>query len=105
MGLKPKEYRRLRRAEAPTILYQMLFYITFLLPTVRVPDVDCVDFCMGHGHIKEHFDQEFRALGYEIADDNVRKNALTSQRFITMILYGMRLCSHGWSHCGTACSS
>ena len=105
MGLTGKQYRFLRRAEAPIILFQMLFFITGLLPSIRVPDVDCVDFYMGRGHIKECFDVDFRALGYEIADDCVMQNALTLQGLITMILYGMRLCSCGLSHWGTVCSS
>ena len=73
LGISAKEYRGLRRAEAPCILYQILFYITSLLPSVRKPDVQLVDFYMGRGHIKEEAERRgFRALGYEVLDDAER---------------------------------
>ena len=106
LGISAKEYRGLRRAEAPCILYQILFYITSLLPSVRNPDVQLVDFYMGRGHIKEEAERRgFRALGYEVLDDAVLQNACTLQGLITMVLYCMRLGRNGVSHWGTVCSS
>ena len=106
LGLSAKEYRKLRRVEAPCILYQVLFFITSLLPSVRDPDITWLDMYMGRGHIKDEAERRgFQALGFEVLDDAVLQNAMTLQGMITMLLYCMRLGSTGVSHWGTVCSS
>ena len=99
------QIKYLVRVRAPLILWQAFVFMKLTLGPV-CQDLMCLDAFAGVGHVFAQWAQaDMSACTYEMLDDNVNEDILSSQGFLRLLLYCMRLSSEGLAHWGTVCSS
>ena len=106
-GLTSKEWRCLKHQRAPTLLWQLLWYITAVMKhNIVERSITCIEYYSGVGNIARAFNEAGeRALTFEREDNCELQDFLLPQGMLTATVYALMLEEGGLAHWGTVCSS
>ena len=105
-GLSPSEWRGLRRAGAPPILFVMLAFLVSNSLIRGGRDLDNVDFFAGMKAVSNTWNEHsFAAASYELLDDPQCQNFCSGPGLLFALMLTMRMRMGALSSWGTVCSS
>jgi len=105
LGISGRQYRWLKRFNAPPIVYHTFLYCMMKLRAFS-QDIDAIDFFAGVANVKKGLTMlRYRACAYDIINDEIYQNLLTDEGWLTAFAWVARLKDTGFTHWGTVCST